>query len=77
MGGNPPFGYDVASRKLVVNPVEAESVRLIFQRYLDLGCVRLLCADLIERGVMSKRRASRTENSEGENRLAGMLFISS
>jgi DNA invertase Pin-like site-specific DNA recombinase len=65
MGGNPPFGYDVASRKLVVNPVEAESVRLIFQRYLDLGCVRLLCADLIERGVMSKRRASRTGEQRG------------
>jgi len=41
--------YDVASRKLTVNAAEAESVRLIFQHYLDLGCVRLLCGDLIER----------------------------
>ncbi len=37
MGGNPPVGYDVDSRKLVVNPVEADTVRLIFQRYLELG----------------------------------------
>src|SRR5947208_13593790 len=39
MGGWIPFGYDVASRKLVVNPPEAETVRFIFQRYLELGCV--------------------------------------
>jgi len=31
-------------------------VRLIFQRYLDLGCVRLLCADLAAGGVVSTRR---------------------
>jgi len=53
------------ARKLVVNPVEAESVRLIFQRYLDLGCVDCYAADLIERGVMSKRRASRTGEQRG------------
>src|SRR5882724_4450372 len=53
MGGNPPLGYDVSNRKLVVNSSEAASVRLIFQRYLDLGCVRLLCVDLKERGLVS------------------------
>ncbi len=46
MGGNPPLGYESSDRKLVVNPAEAETVRLIFQRYLDLGCARLLCTDL-------------------------------
>src|ERR1700688_202112 len=56
MGGNPPIGYDVSNRKLVVNPSEAKTVRLIFQRYLDLGCVRLLCADLAARGAVSKKR---------------------
>lgn len=56
MGGNPPLGYDVSNRKLVVNTAEVETVRLIFQRYLDLGCVRLLCTDLKERGVVSKPR---------------------
>ena len=56
MGGNPPLGYDVGDRKLIVNPTEAENVRLIFQRYLDLGCARLLCADLIAKGIVSKRR---------------------
>src|SRR5258705_10679318 len=46
MGGNPPLGYDIVSRKLLVNAAEAEAVRLIFQRYLDLGSVRALRDDL-------------------------------
>jgi site-specific DNA recombinase len=60
MGGNPPLGYDVADRKLVVNQPEAETVRLIYQRYLDLGCARLLCADMKERGIVSKLRVFQT-----------------
>jgi site-specific DNA recombinase len=56
IGGNPPLGYDVGDRKLIINEAEAETVRFIFQRYLDLGCARLLCADLKERGVVFKRR---------------------
>jgi DNA invertase Pin-like site-specific DNA recombinase len=65
MGGNPPIGYDVGDRKLVVNPVEAETVRLIFRRYLGLGCVRLLCNDLIEQGVVSKLRSFATGEKRG------------
>ncbi len=65
MGGNPPLGYDVANRKLVVNKAEAETVNLIFQRYLDLGCVRLLCADLKERGIVSKRRIFQNGKTKG------------
>ena len=42
MGGNVPLGYDVKDRKLVVNEAEAETVRLIFRRYAELGSVRLL-----------------------------------
>src|ERR1700688_2127318 len=34
MGGNPPIGYDVKDRKLVVNATEAETVRFLFKRYL-------------------------------------------
>ena len=56
MGGNIPLGYDVKERKLVVNEVEAETVRLIFRRYADLGSVRLLRAELDRRGIVSKRR---------------------
>src|SRR5271170_6628373 len=42
MGGVLPLGYDVRERKLVVNHDEAETVRGIFERYLELGCVRIL-----------------------------------
>lgn len=56
MGGNPPLGYDIVDRKLVVNPVEADTVREIFSHYLDLGSVRLLRQSLIEKGILGKRR---------------------
>ncbi len=36
MGGQPPLGYDVKDRKLTINPDEADIVRTIFRRYLDL-----------------------------------------
>lgn len=65
MGGNPPLGYDVSNRKLVVNASETKTVRMIFQRYLDLGCVRLLCADLAARGVVSKRRTFESGQMRG------------
>jgi site-specific DNA recombinase len=58
MGGNPPMGYDIISRRLIVHPSEAETVNLIFQRYLDLGCVRALKADLADRSVVSKQWTS-------------------
>src|SRR4029450_2386457 len=44
MGGTIPLGYDVKDRKLVVNEAEAATVRLIFARYLALGCVSKLPA---------------------------------
>jgi DNA invertase Pin-like site-specific DNA recombinase len=56
MGGQPALGYDVKERKLVVNDAEAETVRLIFRRYLDLGSVRELKAALDAEGVVSKNR---------------------
>ncbi len=51
-----PLGYDVRERRLVVNEDEAETVRMIFQRYAELGSVSLLKAELDARGVVSKRR---------------------
>ncbi len=42
MGGTRPFGYDVQERKLIVKQAEAGTIRHIFERYLELGQVRLL-----------------------------------
>ena len=40
MGGVPPLGYAVRDRRLVVSRAEAKTVRHIYERYLELGCVR-------------------------------------
>src|SRR3989338_5494157 len=61
MGGNVPLGYDIpdpGNRILKVNPAEAETVRFIFQRYLELGTVRRLTDDLRLRGVRSEEHTS-------------------
>jgi hypothetical protein len=54
MGAHPPLGYDVRDRKLVVNPAEAELVRLIFRRFLDLGSALLLIRELNAQGHRTK-----------------------
>ena len=54
MGGVPPLGYGVQDHKLVMIDSEAETVRLIFRRYAELGSVRLLKAELEARGIKSK-----------------------
>jgi Recombinase len=54
MGGIPPLGYDVRDRKLVVNPAEADLVRLIFGRFLDLGSALLLIRELNAQGHRTK-----------------------
>jgi DNA invertase Pin-like site-specific DNA recombinase len=56
MGGTVPLGYDVSGRKLVINAEEAVRVRVIFERYLALGCVSKLREDLEQRGIRSKQR---------------------
>jgi hypothetical protein len=65
MGGTTPFGYDVKDRQLVVNEGEAETVRTIYQRYVELGCVSALAIDLRDRGVVSKVKVSRRGQSHG------------
>jgi hypothetical protein len=53
-GGSPPLGYDARDRKLMVNPAEAELVRLIFRRFLDLGSALLLVRELNAQGHRTK-----------------------
>jgi len=55
MGGNPPLGYDVRDRKLVVNAEEAATVQLIFKRFLAVGSATVLSKNLAAEGVTSKR----------------------
>jgi site-specific DNA recombinase len=60
MGGHPPLGYDVRDRKLVTNPAEAELVRLIFRRFLDLGSALLLIRELNAQGQRTKSWTTQT-----------------
>jgi len=69
MGGTVALGYDVCDHRLVINPAEAETVKGIFERYLELRSVRLLKDDLDRRGIVSKVRISRNGNRTG-----GMAF---
>ncbi|MGO9454930.1 MAG: recombinase family protein [Candidatus Binataceae bacterium] len=76
MGGLVPLGYDVIDRCLVVNQSEAETVRGIFRRYLELGSVRLLMEDLNRRGIRSKVRVAENGRKSGGNPFfRGALYV--
>ncbi len=76
MGGLVPLGYEVHERRLIVNQSEAETVREIFRRYLELGSVRLLMEDLNRRGIRSKVRVARNGKTSGGNSLSrGALYV--
>jgi DNA invertase Pin-like site-specific DNA recombinase len=56
MGGTVPHGYRVEDRKLLIEPQEAEDVRYIFNRYLELKSVPALVDDLARRGMRTRTR---------------------
>ena len=56
VGGVAPLGYHAKDRKITVVEEEAKVVRHIFQRYLDLGSLNLLLADLRTAGITTKVR---------------------
>lgn len=59
MGGNVPLGYRVENRKLLIHNNEAAIVRMIFQRFLQIGSATIL---------------ARTLNAEGLRRKNGKAF---
>src|SRR3974390_3240565 len=56
VGGVVPLGYQAKDRKITVVEEEAETVRHIFQRYLELGSLNLLMTDLRNTGIKTKVR---------------------
>ena len=56
VGGPVPLGYAALDKKIMVVPAEAEAVRTIFARYLELGSIRTLADDLDHRGIRSRPR---------------------
>ena len=69
MGGPLPLGYHMKDDKIAVVEDEAERVRLIYQRYLELGGVNALVRDLRERDIRTKSRLLATGATRG-----GVLF---
>jgi site-specific DNA recombinase len=65
VGGSLPMGYEVHDRKLVVHQGQARTVRQIFERYLELGSVRLLKRDLDQRGIVSGTKVSKKGKQRG------------
>ena len=49
------MGYDVKDRKLLVNPAEADTVRMIFERFVALGSASTLARALQAERVLNKR----------------------
>ena len=56
MGGPVPLGYRLGGRKLLMDDDEAETIRSIFRRYLDLRSVTRLVEELAQQNVRTKVR---------------------
>ena len=65
MGGHVPAGYLPHERTLVIEPIQAERIRQIYRLYLDVGCVRLLKAEIDRLGWVTPSRTTRRANMAG------------
>jgi site-specific DNA recombinase len=84
MGGVVPIGYRAEARSLQPVPDEAALVQRIFTRYLALGSVQRLKAELDGAGIRTPQRLHRSGRSSGRaafsrgrlyNLLANPLFV--
>jgi site-specific DNA recombinase len=64
-GGTVPLGYRAINKKLVIDKVEADTVRTIFKCYLELKSFAKLVADLDKRGIVTKRRDTKFAKYNG------------
>jgi site-specific DNA recombinase len=64
-GGMPILGYDVEATKLVVNELEAERVRRIFELYLENGSLLATVWELDRRGWKTKSWTTKKGNRRG------------
>ena len=65
MGGPIPIGYRLEDRKLLIDEVEACTVRMIFERYLALRSIGQLVDELSYRGVRTKVRQHKDGRTVG------------
>jgi site-specific DNA recombinase len=76
MGGFVPSGYRAEDRTLVIDPKEAEVIRAIFRRYLELGSVYKLEVELAEREQRTRTFVANASSSVWGDRpySAGHLY---
>ncbi len=65
MGGVPPIGYDIVGRQLVVNDVDAATIKRIFTLYLEEGNVAALLERLERENIRTAARHSAKGNHYG------------
>jgi site-specific DNA recombinase len=65
VGGPLPLGYEMKDSKIVIVESEAEQVRLIYRRYLELSGVNALVRDLKESDIRTKKRLLTTGATRG------------
>lgn len=70
-GGVPWLGYDCIDKKLVINPTEAEQVKIIFEKYLELGSAADLAKYLSRNGIFNKKWTTATGTHRGGNPISG------
>ena len=64
-GGTVPLGYEAKDKKLVVSKAEAQTVRTIFELYLELRSFGKLVAELDRRRIVTKRRDTKVPKYRG------------
>ncbi|MBQ2844807.1 MAG: recombinase family protein [Alphaproteobacteria bacterium] len=72
MGGAPRLGYDLINKKLVVNPTEAEQVRHLFEKYLELQSVNDLTEYAKQNGIFGKQWETAKRQIRGGNPISKM-----
>jgi len=65
VGGNLPLGYEMREGKIAIVEEEAEQVRFIFRRYLELGSVNELVRDLGDCNIKTKFKKLSTGATRG------------
>lgn len=62
VGGNPPFGYTLVDKKLIINAAEARIVRWMFRRYLEAESYVTVAKELKQQGIVRRSRTSKRGN---------------
>ncbi len=65
VGGNLPFGYEMKEGKIAIVDDQAEVVRSIYRRYLELSGVNELVRDLEERNIRTKTQQLSSGKTRG------------